>query len=274
MPLCGGCARQETRAALAERGRELLPRILERLSDLQKFFISAGQFDRRLNEKMPDIVDDTIAAVERMVRDPGQQGRIVSQFEESARGWRDSMRAVPDDTPGTNNARGKLSGALSSLVNSLLERMEDPDARRAVAELAGRSLLEDRRTVGAFAREVFGISDSEMAETASAWVLSLLVRPETSDAIARRVCGLLFSFVEENAQASAAEILKIDQERKRSLDQALRARLPRLVGTLLPPAAAAFRRSARPARFAAAFGAGMGFTIGLVLDFLRFLGYS
>ncbi len=43
----------ETRAYLSERGRELLPRILEKLSDLQKLFISAGQFDRRLNEKMP-----------------------------------------------------------------------------------------------------------------------------------------------------------------------------------------------------------------------------
>ena len=64
----------ETRAYLSERGRELLPRILEKLSDLQKLFISAGQFDRRLNEKMPEIVDDTIMAAEKMVRDtPGSR---------------------------------------------------------------------------------------------------------------------------------------------------------------------------------------------------------
>jgi hypothetical protein len=45
------------------------------------------------------------------------------------------------------------------------------------------------------------------------------------------------------------------------------------VEILLPPAVEAIRRSARPARFAAAVGAGMGFAIGFVLDFLRFLGY-
>jgi len=39
----------ETRSNLSERGRELLPRILEKLSDLQKLFLTAAQFDRRLD---------------------------------------------------------------------------------------------------------------------------------------------------------------------------------------------------------------------------------
>ena len=270
---------EETRATLAERGRELLPHILGQLSDVQKLFISAGQFDRRLNEKMPDIIDETIAAVERIVRDPRQQARIVGQFEESTRGWRDSLRAAPAGAgaagaDGENTARAKLAASASSVVTSFLERVEDPAMRGTIAGLAGKGLLEDRRTVGAFAGEVFGISDSDIAELVSARVLAFLVRPETSKAVARQICGLLFSFAEEHAGASAGEMLGMDEQKKRSLDQALRARVPRLVEVLLPPAVEAIRRTMRPARSGAAIGAGMGLAIGLILDFLRFLGYS
>ena len=265
---------EETRASLAERGRELLPRILERLSDLQKLFISAGQFDRRLNEKMPDIVDDTIAAVERMVRDPRQQARIVGQFDESVRGWRDSLLAASVGAPGQGKeARAKLAGSATSVLGRFLERLEDPAVRRTIASLAEKSLHEDRRTLGAFAGEVFGISETEATELVSGRVLAFLLRPETMLSIARHVCGLLFSFVEENGAATMGELLRIDMDKKRSLDKALVARAPHLVEILLPPAVEAIRRSARPARFAAAIGAGMGFAIGFVLDFLRFLGY-
>ena len=265
---------EETRATLAERGRELLPRILERLNDLQKLFISAGQFDRRLNEKMPDIVDDTIAAVERTLRDPRQQARIVGQLGESLRGWRDSLVSAPAGAGQGSEARAKLAGSVTSLLGRFLQRMEDPGARLGVAALVGKGLEEDRRTLGALAAEVLGISDAEVCELVSARVLAFLVRSETAQSIAHVVCGLVFSLVEENAPATVGELLRIDGDRRRTLADALAARAPRIVEVLLPPAVKAVRRSVRPARFAAVVGAGMGFAVGLVLDFLRLLGYS
>ena len=264
----------ETRAYLSERGRELLPRILEKLSDLQKLFISAGQFDRRLNEKMPGIIDDTIDAAEKMVRDARQQERIVGLFFESARGWRDSLLVTPAGTSRPqSDPRQKLADSAATLLNRFMERLEDPQARLSVAGFVEERLFEDRRTLGAYLSDVFRISDSEIVEVLAARALDYLVRPDTAQAIARHLCGLLFSFVEENAHATIGTALRIDPARKHALDESLRARAPRIVEDVVPAISKIVSRSLRPGLLSSVIGAGMGFAIGLVLTLLRFLGY-
>jgi hypothetical protein len=265
----------DTRASLSERGRELIPRILEKLSELQKLFISAGQFDRRLNEKMPEIVADTIVAAENMLRDPRQQQKLVEAFFESTKGWRDSLLVIPDDaTHPLNDARQKLADSASTIVSRFLVRLEDPPVRQSIAGLAGESLLTDRRTLGTFAREVFGIRDTEIVEMLSSRALDFLVQPDTADAIATHLCGVLFSFMEENAQTTIGTALQIDPERKRALDGSLRARVPRIVDELLPLISKTLAGSLLLARLSALFGAGMGFLIGALLGLLRLLGYQ
>jgi hypothetical protein len=262
----------ETRAYLSERARELLPRILEKLSDLQKLFISAGQFDRRLNEKMPEIVDDTIEAAARMARDPHQQQRIVGLFVESAQDWRDSLLVTPPDAARPwNEARQKLADSASSLLDHFLERLEDPRARRSLAGRAEAWFTGDRRTVGAFISEVFGTRDTEIAEMVAAQVLEFLVRPETARELARHLCGLLFSFIEAHAQETVAAALRVDERRKRALDEALVARAPSAVEALLPAMSMSAAGGVR--RVSAAVGAGMGLAIGVLFTLLRLLGY-
>lgn len=257
----------QTRAYLSERGRELLPRILEKLSELQKLFISAGQFDRRLNEKMPEIVDDTVKAAEKMVRDPLQQKRIVSVFFDSAQDWRDSLLVTPAGAARPwNDARQKLADSASTLLDRFMERMEDPRARQSIAGLAGARLLEDRRTVGAFVSDVFGMTDMQIADVLSTKVLSYLVRPGTAAAIARRLCGLLFAFLKENAESTVGAALRFDAERKRALDESVRARAPRIVEDV--------SKSLRLGKLLALFGTGMGLVIGLLLSLLRLLGWQ
>jgi hypothetical protein len=266
----------ETRAVLSERGRELLPRIVEKLSEMQKLFISAGQFDRRLNEKMPEIIDETIQAVEKMVRDPLQQKRIVGLFFDSARDWRDSLLVTPADAGRPwKDARQKLSGSASLLLGRLLSRLDEPSTRQSAAELAGTLLQGDRRTVGAFFRDVFGVRDSEIVEAASSVVLKFLTRPESAREIARRICSLIFSHREENAQATLGSVLGIDAERKGRLDDSLRAAVPRwakqLVPLILPAMGEALASSRRVNSLAGLFGAAVGLVVGLLLVFLRLI---
>jgi hypothetical protein len=265
----------DTRASLSERGRELIPRILEKLSELQKLFISAGQFDRRLDEKMPEIVADTIAAAEKMLRDPLQQRKLVEVFFESTKGWRDSLLVTPVDAARPwNDARQKLADATSATARRFMERVEDPGARHSIARQAGQGFLEDRRTLGTFAREVFGIRDTEIVELLSARVLASLVRPQTAQAIAKRLCGVLFSFMEENSQTSIGTALRMDPDRKRILDESLRARVPGIVDGLVPLISRARVGGLRLAGPSALVGAGMGFLIGVLVGFLKLLGYQ
>jgi hypothetical protein len=264
----------ETRAVLSERGRELLPRILEKLSEMQKLFISAGQFDRRLNEKMPEIIDETIQAVEKMVRDPLQQKRIVGLFFDSARDWRDSLLAAPTSAARPwKDARQKLSESSSLLLGRLLSRLDDPPTRQSVAELAENRLQEDHRTLGAFFRDMVGVTESQIVEAISSRVLGLLTRRESSREIAHRLRLLLFSYTRENTQATVASALGVDAERKRRLDASLRAAVPRvaqqLMPLLVPALGEALTGSPRFGTFVGLFGAAIGLAIGLVLMFLR-----
>lgn len=52
---------------LAVRGRVLLQRILKRLKFMQRFFVSAGQYDKTLDEQMPQIVRDVVQQLEHTI---------------------------------------------------------------------------------------------------------------------------------------------------------------------------------------------------------------
>jgi hypothetical protein len=97
-------------------------------------------------------------------------------------------------------------------------------------------------------------------------VLSYLVRPGTAAAIARRLCGLLFAFLKENAESTVGAALRFDAERKRALDESVRARAPRIVEDV--------SKSLRLGKLLALFGTGMGLVIGLLLSLLRLLGWQ
>ncbi len=266
----------ETRATLSDRGRELLPRILEKLSEMQKFFISAGQFDRRLDEKMPEIVDETVQAVEKMVRDPLQQKRIVGLFFASACDWRDSLLSAPTASARPwKDVRQKLSESASRLLGGLLARLEDPVAREAVSRLAGARLLEDRRTLGTFFRDVFGVLDSQIVDGISALVLDFLTRPDSAREIARRLCSLLFSYSNEHADTTIASALGINAEQKARLDASLRAGVPRVAVKLMPLVVPAVGKTlASNRRFGlivGLFGGSIGLVVGLLVMFLRLI---
>jgi hypothetical protein len=254
----------ETRAELSEKGRELLPRILETLSDLQKLFLSAGQFDRRLNEKMPEIVDETVRTLEKMIRDPVQQERIVGVFSEAARGWRDSL---PDKT------RAALADVSAHLVERLLGSLADPEQRRRIAALAGARLEQDRRTLGAVARDTFGIREQDAAEMICDRVLRFLTSPSTAADLSHRVLDLLVPAGSDAGLKTVGEMLHLDASGSRGLEASLRAALPRAIEHVLPSVTYTIARSAPAVSVLGALGAGAGLCAGLVVIAMKAFGF-
>jgi len=264
---------RETRDDLSARGRELLPRILEKLSELQKLFLSAAQFDRRLDEKMPEIVDETVRALERMVRDPGQQKRVAAVFEDAARGWRDSLLVSPAG-PGRpwNERQQKLSDAVSSLVERFLERLEDPGERETLAGRAAARLEKDRRSLGSFLREQAGLREQDIVEAVSDRVLRLLTSPQTARNLAGHLYGLLRSRAGEDPDATIGSVLGIDEARREELGAMLRSAAPGLVERVLPAVLEQPASRRGMDLFLGACGAGLGLAVGLALAIFRVAG--
>lgn len=263
----------ETRTYLSERGRELLPRILEKLTDWQKLFLSAAQLDRRLSEKMPEIVDETVLALEKMARDPRQQERLVEVFSDAARGWRASLRSGPAAAGLTLNERQRrLADSVSRLVDRFLARLEDPAERTALAARAGTRLGQDRRSLGAFLRESAGLGEPDLVEMISDRVLRFLTNPQTARELGANLVGLVISRADEQPDASIGSALGIDGSRREELDVLLRSAAPGMVDRALPRVleAAATRRAV--GRLLGALGAGAGLLAGVVLSALRLSG--
>jgi hypothetical protein len=74
--------KKETHELLEIHGRVFLSNAILRLNVFQRFFISAGQYDKTLNERMPEIIDDLIRQLDTLLADPEVRRRIIALMDE------------------------------------------------------------------------------------------------------------------------------------------------------------------------------------------------
>ncbi len=216
----------ETRAILEREARQFLSTTLEQLNVLQRLIVSAGQFDRRLDERMPQVVEELIAAIERIVRDADTQERAMEAIGRAARDWRDRLGRDPSSVRG-------LSSTAAGLVDGLLAGLADPGKRQRAAHLIRERLARGDATIGGIARRALGLDESQVAEYLSARALEWLTRAGTAGAMSHELSALAHRFVEDNAAVTLGELLGVDAARKERLDAALTERLVGVIDTRL-----------------------------------------
>ncbi len=110
------------------RGRVLVRGIVERLTVFQRLLITAGQYDRRIDDTMPDIVRDAIASLE----DAGRRSENRLMVLAGIRVFIARLRETPLDTA-ADSAGIDPRTTLDWLVDRLVDLLESPTARDAVA---------------------------------------------------------------------------------------------------------------------------------------------
>jgi uncharacterized membrane protein YheB (UPF0754 family) len=70
------------RRELEAFGHKFLSGVIQKLSPTQRFFVSLGNYDSTLGEKMTEIVDDFINQIERLLNSGKVRGRIIRFIEE------------------------------------------------------------------------------------------------------------------------------------------------------------------------------------------------
>jgi uncharacterized membrane protein YheB (UPF0754 family) len=96
---------------LETHGRVFLNKTFLKLNVFQRLFISAGQYDKTLHERMPEIIDDLIAQVEKLLDDRDLNRRLISFF----RDW------VHSFLTGREQVRGLVRVVISYLDRPLEE---------------------------------------------------------------------------------------------------------------------------------------------------------
>jgi uncharacterized membrane protein YheB (UPF0754 family) len=67
----------EIHRRLEIQGRVFLNNAILRLNAFQRFFLSAGQFENTLHDRMPEIIDDLIGQLEDILREPQTRERLL-----------------------------------------------------------------------------------------------------------------------------------------------------------------------------------------------------
>ncbi len=286
-------ATADMRAELAMHGRRLLSGVLEKLNVFQRLIFSAGQFERRLEEKMPEIVDETIATLETVARDPANQRRLLEVLRAGLRGWRSGLAET-----GSKPARDRLGIEAARIVSGFLARLGDPAERKKLAQdVENRLARSGDRTLGELIRAAPGLGPEDAVEKLSRAVIGYVSREETSRMLSERVMGYAARFLEDNAEVPLGALLGMDGARKERLDGFLFERLVALVDSRLPEILSGIDVQelvvkkidaldvrdverlllgviASHLRWIDVFGAILGFLIGLIQVALRLAGVS
>jgi hypothetical protein len=217
----------ETRAAIGREARTVLAYAVDRLNLVQRLIVGAAQFDRRLDERMPEIVDEIVASLERLVRDPANQGRLLEAAGGALRDWRDGLAGDP------RRVRA-FAEVTSGFLGRLTAGLSDPARRHRIAAFLAGKIARGNATIGGLASRTLGLRESDAAEYVSSRVLGWLSREGTAGQLSRGIAGMAHRFVEENAEVPLSRLLGVDERRKAGLDSFLTGRLVALIDAKLP----------------------------------------
>lgn len=216
---------EDERRELAERGKLLLREAFARLNVLQKFLLTASQFDRRLEQRMPEIVTDALRAL----RGYGQREQTRESLSRAAVAALELWRRQPAVGGGAE------AGPAGRAVEGLLAVLEGEEVRRSlgagVERLLGRWL---DRPLGELAKSALRLEEPEAAEWVSRRLLSYLARQETAEAVAAELVGFTRRFLRENQASSLRQLLRVDEGLQARAGAWLSVQLLRIVDQRLP----------------------------------------
>ena len=229
--------RPEMRHQLEVRGRALLRDILDKLNPLQKVFVTAGQYDHSLNERMPEIVTDVIEQAEAAVATAAVQGQIVAAARRTLTGWGER---------GVGDIIGHDQAQLDELVEHLVRRVFDalagsdrPGADGSAIERAiGRWYRETQTaTVAELAARYLGVQPQAVADGLANLLLSFLSRPETVEQLAEQIPDLVTGALGAAGAAetgTVADVVSLSPETEQRLDRFVAARTTAFLAARVP----------------------------------------
>ena len=287
------------RRELEVHGRSILRDILDKLNLMQKVFITAGQYDRTLSQRMPEIVTDVIDQAEAATATTAVRDHICSGARRALAQWR--ARGLGDLAGGTEP---QLDDLVDHLVQRVFGAITEPAPGGdgiAPAEQVIESWYhrEGDASVAELAARYLGIQPAAIADALSNLLLQYLSRPATASQLAELIPGLVGDALEAAsagaAGATLGDVLAIPPATEPQLDRFLTRQVVEFLGERLPAVmetidveslvaakvdaldARAVERllldvMARHLKWIKLFGAILGAAIGLLLIALRAVG--
>ena len=229
----------DMRRQLEVRGRALLRDILDKLNVMQRMFVTVGQYDESLNERMPEIVTDVIDQAEAATGTAAVQEQIVAAVRTALNRWGER---------GVRELTGDTAAQLDALVDHLVRRVFDALAGgdgpgSVVRAVEGWYREQEEASVAELAARHLGVQPAAVADALSNLLLAALARPETAGRLAEQIPGMVSGALGDAAGGGSATVqdvvsvapdtaLELDRFLARRSIAFLSDRLPSLLATV------------------------------------------
>ncbi|MDR0644882.1 MAG: DUF445 family protein [Treponema sp.] len=131
--------RGDIRKDLEAQGRVFLESAIRKLSATQRFFLTIGQYDERLSERMPEIIDDLIRQLYAMLSNNETRQRLLTLFTDN------TGRLLSDSAARTADiVVGFLSTLTTKPLKELLKNVKEENIRvleRMILDFTRNSLV-------------------------------------------------------------------------------------------------------------------------------------
>ena len=227
-----------TREELSVHGRDLLKQVLRRLNLLQRFIVSAAQYDRNLTDNMPAVVTDLIDGIERAGSAGHNRRRLVRSVQH---------RIADLGRRGIATVEAELRVDVADLVERAAEALRDmirrPEVVEMLAAVARTTATSWRdRSVAGVAESVTGLSADEIASHVSTVAGRWLDDEDHRAQLADRAVGFVRSLLSRStgAPGSVEQLVPLTPDGKRRIDtyvtdrivEQLERRVPELIDSL------------------------------------------
>jgi len=223
--------KSERRMDFEARGTELLQSILERLNFFQKLLISAAQYNRVLEEQVPEIVDDFLWHIQDLLRRERTRKQVRDLVEQGftnymKRGVQDVLSEFDENAPEKAHIGIKKSIHTIMQQRELRERLE----QGILTYIEQYADME----IGNMLNNSFNVSMEDIGviitKKTMKWIRSI---EDKNDSI---VLGLIniFTRKQQTGETSVEKLLPVKDKQKEKLTQILHANISTALSHQLP----------------------------------------
>ncbi|MBN2440316.1 MAG: DUF445 family protein [Spirochaetales bacterium] len=218
------------KTTLEQQGRELIKNIFRKLNLFQQFFVSVGQYDKTLTEKIPEIVTDTLISLESAAKDPTNQKNFIASSRKAIDAW--LKKGVFDIL---NNETLSIDGILKSILDKLFSLLEGPQAEEFILDHLEHYIQENKeRTLKEFLSSRIGIDEEDIINQVQQYSLSLLSKNEVIEKISKALTNLVIASISGLENKSIRDILGLEKSTKEGIDNFLLEKLFSVIELKLP----------------------------------------
>jgi uncharacterized membrane protein YheB (UPF0754 family) len=221
---------QTTKKEIETQARELLKEIFKKLNIFQQIVVSVAQYDKTLDEKMPEIIDDALNYLEKAANDPLNQSQFIESSKKGMHRW---LRQGVFDLFYSESI--DVDAKIRLVVENLFTILGRKKTEAFIMSNIDQFIMGQRgKTIKEILETQFRIKEEDITRSIQSFVTKILSRPETAETFSHILVKLITSLIASMEERPLGDLLGLNPTTKEAMDRFLFQKLIQLLDEKLP----------------------------------------